>query len=167
MRRSGIYRPCAGAMIINKYNQVWLGKRLIKSDNPKKLPLWQMPQGGIDNGEKAEQAVYREVYEETGIKNLTIIYESKNWYYYDIPDNFYENPKGNFVGQKQKWFLMFFSGADEEINLIPDKNMTHHQEFSEWKWELRDNIIDQVIEFKKETYLKVLEEFKGYNIYSY
>ncbi|MAU57449.1 MAG: RNA pyrophosphohydrolase [Rhizobiales bacterium TMED28] len=167
MRRSGIYRPCAGAMIINKYNQVWLGKRLIKSDNPKNLPLWQMPQGGIDNGEKAEEAVYREVYEETGIKNLTIIYESKNWYYYDIPDNFYENPKGNFVGQKQKWFLMFFSGADEEINLIPDKNMTHHQEFSEWKWELRDNIIDQVIEFKKETYLKVLEEFKGYNIYSY
>ena len=125
-----------------------------------------MPQGGIDNGEKAEEAVYREVYEETGIKNLTIIYESKNWYYYDIPDNFYENPKGNFVGQKQKWFLMFFSGADEEINLIPDKNMTHHQEFSEWKWELRDNIIDQVIEFKKETYHKVLEEFKGYNVYS-
>ena len=61
---------------------------------------------------------------------------------------------------------MFFSGADEEINLIPDKNMTHHQEFSEWKWELRDNIIDQVIEFKKETYHKVLEEFKDYNIYS-
>ena len=166
MRRSGVYRPCAGAMIINKYNQVWLGKRLIKSDNPKKLPLWQMPQGGIDNGEKAEEAVYREVYEETGIKNLTIIYESKNWYYYDIPGNFYENPKGNFVGQKQKWFLMFFSGADEEINLIPDKNMTHHQEFSEWKWELRDNIIDQVIEFKKETYHKVLEEFKSYNVYS-
>ena len=76
MRRSGIYRPCAGAMIINKYNQVWLGKRLIKSDNPKKLPLWQMPQGGIDNGEKAEEAVYREVYEETGIRNLTIIYLS-------------------------------------------------------------------------------------------
>ncbi len=80
MKKTDKYRPCAGAMIINKYNQVWLGKRLIKSDNPKKIPLWQMPQGGIDSGEQANDAVYREVYEETGIKNVSIIYESKNWY---------------------------------------------------------------------------------------
>ncbi len=166
MKKTGTYRPCAGAMIINKSNQVWLGKRLIRSDNPKRFSLWQMPQGGIENGEKAEDAVYREVYEETGIKNLTIIYESKNWYYYDIPNNIYEKPTGNFVGQKQKWFLMFFSGADGEINIIPDKNMTHHQEFSEWKWEERDKIVDQVIDFKKATYQRVLEEFKDYNIYS-
>ena len=166
MKKNDKYRPCAGAMIINKYNQVWLGKRLIKSDNPNKNPLWQMPQGGIDNGEKAEEAVHREVYEETGIKNITIIYESKNWYYYDIPSDIYESPKGNFVGQKQKWFLMFFSGADNEINLVPEKHMAHRQEFSEWKWEQRDKIIGQVIDFKRETYRKVLEDFKDYNIFS-
>ena len=70
------------------------------------------------------------------------------------------------MGQRQKWFLMYFNGADDEINLTPPENTVHYQEFSEWKWEQRDKIIEQVIDFKRETYQKVLEEFKDYNIYS-
>ena len=164
MKDDELYRPCVGAMIINEDNKVWLGKR-INIIHPEANLLWQMPQGGIDPGESPEEAVYREVYEETGIKNLKTICMSDYWYYYDIPSAMYEKVKGKYIGQRQKWFLLFHDGDDDEINLIPENNNELHQEFSEWKWELRENIVHQVINFKRETYLKVLEEFKDYNIF--
>ncbi|MDG2187538.1 MAG: RNA pyrophosphohydrolase [Hyphomicrobiales bacterium] len=154
------YRPCVGAMIINNRSEVWLGKRINKTAYQTDH-LWQMPQGGIDPGENPEKAVFREVYEETGLKKLKIISISSHWYRYEIPKIILNNMKGNYIGQTQKWFLLHHTGEDAEVNLIPDNNSDLNQEFTDWKWESRENILDMIIDFKKQTYIKVLDEFKG------
>jgi len=118
---------------------------------------WQMPQGGIDRGESPEAAAFRELKEEIGTNNASIIAKSSKEYSYDLPTplvgRFWD---GKFKGQRQTWFLMRFEGADEEINLH-----THHQqEFSTWKWAEVRELTDLVVPFKKDLYEAVLEEFK-------
>ena len=138
-----------GIIILNNYNQVFVGKR---KDNP--VNNWQMPQGGVDKGEDFISAMKRELIEETSITNIKILKEINHMFEYELPDSLVGKIwKGKFRGQKQRWFITRFLGNDNEINLD-----TRHPEFIEWKW-IDPNILPEVIvDFKKDLYLDLLKE---------
>ena len=144
------YRRGVGMMIINKKKEIFIGQRFEKDKS-----AWQMPQGGIDKGEKTIDAVIREMNEETGIKkNFKILYETKVWHYYKLP--IYLQKKlwgGKFVGQKQKWFLIDFKGKDSEINI-----QTKKPEFKKWKWTSSKKMMELIVPFKKKLYANVVSE---------
>ena len=144
--RSGV-----GIVLLNKENKVFVAKRI---DNPKKF--WQMPQGGVDKGEDYYSAALRELEEETGIKNVSLIKEIKELITYNLPDSLLGIIwKGKYKGQKQKWFVMKFNGEDSEVNL-----KTKKPEFLEWKWINLDSITNIVVDFKYEVYKKLRSEVK-------
>ena len=137
-----------GVVLLNKENKVFVAKRI---DNPKNF--WQMPQGGVDSDEKFLTAAFRELYEETSIKNVKLIQEIEGTYTYELPKNLLGIIwKGKYRGQKQKWFLMKYLGNDSEINLN-----TNNPEFLEWKWVDIDQITEIVVDFKLHIY-KILKE---------
>ena len=138
-----------GVVVLNNKNQVFVGKR---KDNPG--DKWQMPQGGVDIGESYINAMKRELFEETSIKNIKILKEVDRIYEYELPDNLVGIIwKGKFRGQKQKWFITKFLGEDSEINLN-----TKHPEFIDWKW-IEPKLLPKVIvNFKKDLYLNLLAE---------
>ena len=146
------YRLGVGLVIINDQLEIFTGRRL---DNTK---AWQMPQGGIDNNEIPLEAAYREMYEETGIKKskVTLLKQTKTWYRYDLPqeiqNKFWE---GKFRGQSQKWFLFKFIGTEFDINIE-----TKYQEFSDWKWSKKTEMLDSIVPFKRSLYQSVLKDFK-------
>ena len=145
-------RNGVGIMVINKEKKVFVGKRI---DNQE---AWQMPQGGVDNNEDIKSAALRELYEETGITSVKILAESKHKYSYLLPENLLGKIwKGKFKGQEQKWFLMKFLGDDKEINI----NMKN-PEFSEWQWVNIDDLKKLIVSFKKNLYIKVIQEFKKF-----
>ena len=145
--RSGV-----GIALLNKENKIFVAKRI---DNPKNF--WQMPQGGVDNGENFFQAALRELEEETSIKNVTLIKEIQGYTTYNLPDDLLGIIwKGKYKGQKQKWFLMKFTGKDNEINLNTKK-----PEFLDWKWIEIDKMTDTVVNFKLEVYRKLQKEIKS------
>ena len=138
-----------GIIILNKKNEVFVGKR---KDNP--TDKWQMPQGGVNDGEDFITAMKRELLEETSIKNFKIIKEVENMYEYELPENLVGIIwKGKFRGQKQKWFINRFLGQDEEINL-----KTKHPEFIEWKWIKPMMLPKVIVDFKRKLYLNLLKE---------
>ena len=138
-----------GIIILNKKNEVFVGKR---KDNP--TDKWQMPQGGVNNGEDFITAMKRELFEETSIKNFKIIKEVENMYEYELPENLVGIIwKGKFRGQKQKWFINRFLGQDKEINL-----KTKHPEFIEWKWIKPMMLPKVIVDFKRKLYLNLLKE---------
>ena len=144
--RSGV-----GIILLNNKNQVFLGKR---KDNP--TNNWQMPQGGVENGENFITAMNRELYEETNIKNIKILKEIKQMYEYELPKNLIGIIwKGKFRGQKQKWFIAKFIGNENEIDLNKEQ-----PEFIEWKWINIEMLPIVVVEFKKNLYLNLLKEIK-------
>ncbi len=144
------YRPCVGMMILNKDNKVLVAKRL---DN--NADAWQMPQGGIDDGEDPHTAVYREMEEEIGTRNAEIIDEHRDWLKYDLPDHMIGKIwKGRYRGQRMKWFLMRYLGADSDINIE-----TEHPEFSEWKWMDMDHIPQAIVDFKRPLYEQLVTYF--------
>ena len=144
--RSGV-----GIVVLNKENKVFVAKRI---DNPKNF--WQMPQGGVDEGEDFLKAAYRELEEETSIKNVELIKELNGTITYELPDRLLGLIwKGKYRGQKQKWFLMRFVGMDNEINI-----KTKHPEFLEWKWVELDKITDLVVDFKLHVYKEVKDKVK-------
>ena len=142
-------RAGVGIIVLNKQNKVFVGKR---KDNPG--AKWQMPQGGVDQGEDYITAMKRELLEETGIKNIEIIKEIDKIYQYELPENLVGIIwKGKYRGQKQKWFITRFLGKEKEINLN-----TKHAEFIDWKW-IQPNLLHEVIvDFKKDLYLNLLKE---------
>lgn len=145
------YRPCVGMMIINQEDKIFVGRRI-----DAKYRNWQMPQGGIDFGETPSQAAMREMAEEIGTNAGYIIAESKNWYSYNVPK--FLIPKlwdGQFRGQKQKWFLIRFTGNDSDINI----NLAH-PEFNAWQWVDIDQLQKIIIPFKAKLYKAVVNEFK-------
>ncbi len=146
------YRKCVGMMILNNQNQILVGRRL---DHPS--GFWQMPQGGIDNNENPKDAVWREMKEEIGTNNAELLYESSNWFNYEIPRETLKTlPWGNlYIGQEQRWFVFRFKGKENEINV-----KTENPEFSEWKWIKYDSLLENIVPFKKEVYKNVLKEFK-------
>jgi len=146
------YRKCVGMMILNSNNEILVGRRI---DHPS--GFWQMPQGGIDENEDQEEAVWREMLEEIGTNNAKIIKISDQWIKYEIPEKTLKTlPWGKkYIGQQQKWFAFRFAGQDKEINIG-----TENPEFSEWKWAKINSIIDNIVPFKRHVYSKVLKEFK-------
>ena len=144
-------RTGVGIILLNNENKIFVGKR---KDNPGNK--WQMPQGGIDNGEDFLTAMRRELYEETSIKNIKIIKEINQLYEYELPKNLIGIIwKGKFRGQKQKWFIAKFLGNENEINLN-----TKQPEFIEWKWIDAEKLPEVIVDFKKKLYLSLLKEIK-------
>tara|TARA_Y100001970_G_scaffold90591_1_gene114289 strand:+ start:454 stop:930 length:477 start_codon:yes stop_codon:yes gene_type:complete len=144
--RSGV-----GVVLLNKQNKVFVAKRI---DNPKNF--WQMPQGGVDKGEDYLKAAFRELEEETSIKNVELIKELDGTLSYDLPDRLLGIIwRGKYKGQKQKWFVMRFVGNDSEININ-----TSNPEFLDWKWIDLDLITDVVVDFKYHVYKALKKKVK-------
>lgn len=141
-----------GVVVLNKENKVFVGKR---KDNP--VNKWQMPQGGVDNGEDLVGAMKRELSEETGIKNIKILKEIDGWSKYELPDYLLGKIwKGKYRGQKQKWFVVKFLGSDNEINLE-----TKNPEFIEWQWIDIDSLPSVIVDFKKKVYEDLVPKIKA------
>ena len=148
------YRSNVGIMMVNEKGYVFVGQRLDNNQD-----AWQMPQGGIDAGEDPETAAYRELLEETGVKkqDVRFVASSSQWLSYDLPEDLIPILwNGKFRGQKQKWFLVKFLGEDRDINIA-----TEHPEFSKWKWISKENLLKEIVPFKKSVYENVLKEFKN------
>tara|TARA_Y100001954_G_C15269341_1_gene341285 strand:+ start:53 stop:520 length:468 start_codon:yes stop_codon:yes gene_type:complete len=149
------WRICVGIVLLNKNKNIFLGERI---DNK---GAWQMPQGGVNIGinEKLMDAAKRELKEETGVSSIELLSECKDWHYYYLP-NYLSSKlwKGRFVGQKQKWFAFNFHGEDDEIDISNHKS----PEFSNWNWAEPKEVKKKAIDFKKEIYDEVLNEFKDF-----
>ena len=144
-------RKGVGIIVLNKDNKVFVAKRI---DNPK--DFWQMPQGGVDNGESFLTAAYRELEEETSIKNVELIQEIDGTTTYELPKHLLGIIwKGKYKGQKQKWFLMRYLGEDSEINI-----KTHKPEFLEWRWIDLGMITEVVVDFKLHVYEELKEKIQ-------
>lgn len=146
------YRPCVGVMLVNRAGLIFVGERI---DTP---GAWQMPQGGIDRGEQADQAALRELREETGIVSARLLAMGADWLTYDLPAEVARKAwDGRYRGQAQIWGLFAFTGDDDEIDLDTD-----HREFQSWKWSTKDELIAEIVPFKREVYVKVVETFGGF-----
>ena len=144
-------RQGVGIIVLNQKNEVFVGKR---KDNP--IDKWQMPQGGIDNNETPFNAMKRELAEETSIQKIKVLKEIENWLEYELPPNLLGKIwKGKYRGQKQKWFLMRFTGQEEEINVE-----TKNPEFLDWKWIELDQITEVVVDFKLHVYKELKKKVK-------
>ena len=144
-------RNGVGIVVLNNKNKVFVAKRI---DNPKNY--WQMPQGGVDEGEDFLTAAYRELEEETSIKNVKLIKEIDGTMTYELPDHLLGIIwKGRYKGQKQKWFLMRYLGDDKDINI-----KTKKPEFLEWKWIDLDMITDVAVDFKSHVYKEIKDKVK-------
>ena len=142
-------RTGVGIIVLNKENKIFVGKR---KDNPG--DKWQMPQGGVDEGEDYIAAMRRELLEETSIQNIKVIKEIEKIYQYELPKNLVGVIwKGRYRGQKQKWFITRFLGEESEINLN-----TKHAEFIDWKWIEPKLLPEVIVNFKKDLYLNLLKE---------
>ena len=147
------YRPCVGIMLINSNNQIFAGQRI---DNH--LEAWQMPQGGIDEGESVETACFREMKVEIGTDKASIIAIHPEWLNYDIPEILANKLWGQkYRGQTQKWVALKFTGIDSDINI-----KTHIPEFSKWKWICPHQLTSLAAPFKRGVYENVLNVFKPY-----
>ena len=146
------YRPCAGIMLVNRSGKVFVGQRL-----DTRTEAWQMPQGGIDEGEDAEIAALRELEEETGIAReyVTILARSSDEHFYDLPEELIGKLwHGKWRGQRQTWFLMRFTGEDSDVNIETD-----HQEFRAWQWIDPQELPALIVPFKEKLYRNVVAEF--------
>ena len=145
------YRPCVGVLLANRDGLVFAGERI---DTP---GAWQMPQGGIDNGESPRDAALRELHEETGVRPdlVTVEAETAGWVRYDLPPELLGKVwKGRYRGQEQKWFLVRFEGQDADIDIA-----TSHAEFSRWRWLAPADLLALIVPFKRAVYTQVLDEF--------
>tara|TARA_B100001057_G_scaffold232991_1_gene233186 strand:+ start:4920 stop:5390 length:471 start_codon:yes stop_codon:yes gene_type:complete len=146
-------RTGVGIIVLNNQNQVFVGRR---KDNPGNY--WQMPQGGVNKNEDFIAAMKRELVEETSIRNIKILKEIKCMYEYELPENLIGIIwKGRFRGQKQKWFIARFLGADEEINV-----KTKYPEFIDWKWIEPKKLPEVIVDFKKNLYTSLLKEINSF-----
>jgi putative (di)nucleoside polyphosphate hydrolase len=143
------YRPCVGIVLINRDGHIFIGERSDARGS------WQMPQGGIDEGESVEQAAIRELGEEAGTTSAEIIAVTEGWHYYDLPPHLQKRMwKGRYKGQRQRWVLARFTGNDTDFDLAAHSQ----QEFSAWRWAAPENVLDSIVSFKRATYEAVLAE---------
>ena len=144
------FRPNVGIILVNQKSQVWWGKRVNEHS-------WQFPQGGIKYGESPEQAMFRELHEEIGLKpeHVKILGRTRDWLRYEVPDRFIKREiRGHYRGQKQIWYLLRMSGRDSDVSL----RTTDHPEFDAWRWQDYWVPLDSVIEFKRDVYSLALNE---------
>ena len=160
------YRPCVGLMVLNRDGHVWIGERTGSPNQDaaargKLGGWWQMPQGGIDEGELPAATALRELHEETGMRQAHIVAESAHWYNYDLPKDLLSRVwKGRYRGQTQKWFALRFTGDDSEINILEPAG-GHKPEFIAWRWEPMTNLPNLIVPFKRPVYERVVKEFIG------
>ena len=149
------YRRCVGVVLADREGRVFAGERI---DTP---GAWQMPQGGIDKGETAEGAALREVEEETGVSPSLVHVEAEHpdapaWISYDLPDHLIGKVwGGKYRGQSQKWFLLRFLGKDSDIDIT-----RHDKEFARWRWSSADDVLSDIVPFKRDVYIQVIEAFR-------
>jgi putative (di)nucleoside polyphosphate hydrolase len=156
------YRPCIGVALFNRDGLVWIGRRADAPDEAEgRGTWWQMPQGGIDDGEDHGKAALRELYEETSVRHVSLIKEAPGWFTYDLPvDLVGQSWGGRFRGQKQKWFAFRFDGRESEIDVLHPGGGKHKAEFSEWRWERLARLPDLVVPFKRSVYEEVVAAFR-------
>jgi putative (di)nucleoside polyphosphate hydrolase len=146
-------------MVINHAGLVWIGCRAdAKNEAEGRGVWWQMPQGGIDSGEDPAAAALRELYEETGIRSVTLLAEHPSWVTYDLPPDLIGKAwGGRYRGQVQKWFAYRFLGADSEVNITPAAGL--EAEFVSWRWAPAAKLLDLIVPFKRDVYRTVLADF--------
>lgn len=143
------YRPCVGIMLIDRSDRIFVARRVGTPD------AWQMPQGGIDDGETPRDAALRELKEETGTDKAAFLAETRDWLRYDLPSELAAKKwKGRYRGQAQKWFAFRFTGNDDAFDLT-----AHQQEFDAWRWATPTEVLAGIVRFKRPVYEAVLEEF--------
>jgi putative (di)nucleoside polyphosphate hydrolase len=153
------YRPCAGLTVINREGLVFIGRRKSGPEHIDETHVWQMPQGGIDEGEEPYKAALRELYEETSIKSVERLGEVADWIPYDIPRNIVGAAwKGKYRGQKQKWYALRFTGDESEIDIL-NPGGGHEPEFIAWRWEKIERLPELVVPFKRPAYEQIVKEF--------
>lgn len=146
------YRPGVGAMLVNPAGLVFVGQRI-----DSRLDAWQMPQGGVDKGEDPDEAVLRELEEETGIAPRLVRHAARcaTPYDYDLPDELIPTVwGGRYRGQRQHWYLLHFLGRDEDVNIA-----TEHPEFNAWKWAEPEELVELIVPFKRDLYAAIVAEF--------
>ena len=156
------YRPCVGIMVLNRAGLVWAGRRIAigNSEYDGSPQLWQMPQGGIDKGEDPLPAARRELYEETGMRSVSLLAEARDWINYDLPPHLIGiGLKGKFRGQTQRWFAFRFEGDDSEIAIAPPPG-GHDAEFDAWAWKPMAELPGLIVPFKRAVYDAVVAEFR-------
>ncbi|MBP0482425.1 RNA pyrophosphohydrolase [Sagittula salina] len=153
------YRRNVGVLLLNAEGHAFVGRRM--DQQPSEPPAWQMPQGGIDKGETPRAAALRELQEETGVPPhlVTVEAETDGWIAYDLPHDIVPRIwKGRYKGQEQKWFLLRFHGTDADVRIDADD----HQEFSEWRWSAPDEVLRDIVPFKRAVYARVLDIFSDH-----
>lgn len=156
------YRPCVGIMVLNRDGLVWAGRRIAEDDSEMAgaTNLWQMPQGGIDAGEDPLPAARRELFEETGMRSVSLLAEAPRWIDYDLPREVLGIAlKGKFRGQTQKWFAFRFEGDESEIAINPPPG-GHTPEFDAWAWKPMAELPDLIVPFKRKVYEDVVAAFR-------
>ena len=146
----GPYRRNVGLMLIAPDRRIFVGRRFKPRDS------WQMPQGGVDDGETPIEAACRELWEEVGTTNALLLRESAQWLTYDVPEDMRPASwKGRWQGQAQRWFALAFTGKDSDIDIA-----AHDQEFDAWQWMGAGEMLERIVPFKRSTYVAVVEEFR-------
>lgn len=160
-RLDGRYRPCVGVTLVNADGLVFIGHRKGKGslEQVAEPYLWQMPQGGIDEGERPFDAALRELYEETNVRSVEFLAEAPLWLSYDLPPEANKRWNGRYIGQTQRWFALRFLGPDSEIDIHAPAGGKHKPEFDSWRWERLSSLPDLVVPFKRQVYLDVVEAF--------
>ena len=145
-------------MLLNREGKAFVGRRAEGADAPEgEGQWWQMPQGGLDEGEEPEFAARRELFEETGVRSVSIIARTKDWLFYDLPEELIGVAwHGRFRGQKQIWFAARFEGQESEIDLTPRE--AHEPEFDDWRWVRVEDLPSLIVPFKRAVYERVVEE---------
>jgi putative (di)nucleoside polyphosphate hydrolase len=154
------YRRSAGVMLLNRDGAAFVGRR--KKSHEGGLVVgheWQMPQGGIDDGEAPFEAALRELYEETNVASASLIAEAPQWLSYELPADASSRWRGRYRGQTQKWFLLRFEGEDSEIDIERPAGGAHPPEFSAWRWERLEALPELVVPFKRRVYEEVVALF--------
>ena len=145
------YRPCVGIFLLNSDNGIFVGERLDTPD------AWQMPQGGIDEGETPLEASWRELMEETGITAAELLTIDDTWLTYDVPEAIRKNAWGGiYRGQAQIWAAFRFKGSEKDIQLQGE-----HAEFRRWKWTNPGDLLAEIVDFKRPVYYQILKRFSG------
>ncbi|PRH88790.1 RNA pyrophosphohydrolase [Labrys okinawensis] len=155
------YRPCAGAALFNAQGRVFVGRRKPRTGGEPGSFEWQMPQGGIDEGEDPREAAIRELYEETNVRSITFLAEAPDWYSYDLPPEAVGGGwTARYRGQTQKWFAFRFTGPDSEIDVLRPAGGKHKAEFGDWRWEDLAALPGLIVPFKRGVYAEVVAAFR-------
>ena len=156
------YRACVGIALFNQAGRVWIGSRSDEeAEGEGEGSWWQMPQGGLDEGEDPYQAALRELYEETSVRKASLIREAPGWLTYDLPAELIPTSwGGRYRGQKQKWFALRFEGAESEIDVRHPGGGKYKAEFLAWKWERLERLPALIVPFKRKVYEQVVVAFR-------